>query len=165
MDRIKVTERGLGILLKRQAEVDAKLRDVLSQKGVAYADGGNGWHDNFAFEELTRQEGILSRQLWEMGELITQAVRIPSKPTDISNLSIGHLALLKDDDGNINTYEIVGYSESDTALTPPKIEYRAPIVAPFFGGAVGTEADVRIAGKMKHLTLIEIKEAINVYSS
>lgn len=159
MDKIRMTEHGRKILLDRQAEVETKLREVLSQKGDAYADGGNGWHDNFAFEELTRQEGILSRQLWEMSELITQAIRTPLKQADNSHLSIGHIAVLEDGDGNINTYEIVGYGESDTTFTPPKIEYRAPIIAAFFGSGVGTEAEVKIAGKMKHLTLIEIKEA------
>ncbi len=158
MDKIRVTERGRKILLDRQAEVEKKLRVVLSQKGVAYADGGNGWHDNFAFEELTRQEGILGKQLWEMSELITQAIRTPVKQADNSHLSIGHIAVLEDDDGNVNRYEIVGYGESDTTSIPPKIEYRAPIIIGFFGGVVGSEADVKIAGKMKHLTLIEIME-------
>lgn len=163
MDKIRVTERGRKILLDRQVEVEAKLREVLSQKGDACVDGG-GWHDNFAFEELVRQEGILSKKLWEMSELITQAIRTPSKPVNNSHLSIGHLAVLEDNDGNMNTYEIVGYGEGDLTSSPLKIEYRAPIVVQFFGSSVGAVSEVQIAGKMKHLTLIEIKEIQNVYS-
>lgn len=165
MDKIRMTDRGRKIMFDRQAEVEKKLREVLSQKGDAYVDGGNGWHDNFAFEELTRQEGVLGRQLSEMSELITRSIRTPLKPVENSHLSIGHIATLEDDEGNVNTYEIVGYGESDTTSTPPKIEYRAPIIAQFFDASVGAEAEVKIAGKIKHLTLIEIKEAQNVCSS
>lgn len=163
MNRVRVTERGRKILLARQVELETKLREVLSQKGDACVDGG-GWHDNFAFEELIRQEGVLSKRLWEIIELITQAIITPLKPASNSYLSIGHIAVLEDDDGNINTYEIVGYGESDITFSPPKIEYCAPIIVTFFGGMIGVDADVKIAGKIKHLTLIEIKEIENVYS-
>lgn len=163
MNRVRVTERGRKILLARQVELEMKLREVLLQKGDACVDGG-GWHDNFAFEELIRQEGVLSKRLWEISELITQAIRTPLKPSSILHLSIGHIAVLEDSDGNINTYEVVGFGESDTTFSTPKIEYCAPIISVFFGGMVGAEADVKIAGKMKHLTLIEIKEIENVYS-
>ena len=163
MNSILVTERGQKIMFDRQAEVEKKLQEVLSQKGDAYVDGG-GFHDNFAFEELTRQEGFLSRQLWEISELITQAIRTSSKPVNNHHLSIGHIAVLEEDDGNINSYEIVGYGESNLTSSPLKIEYRAPIVAQFFGAMVGVTAEVQIAGKTKYLTLTEIKEVQNVHS-
>lgn len=156
-DKILVTPRGREIFLERQAKLEKKLKEIVSQKGDAYENGGNGWHDNFAFEELTRQEAMLRSQLHEMSDLLTVATVISEMPAQNSTLSIGHIAVFEDGDGNVNTYEIVGYGEGGAASRPPKIEYRAPVIAPFLGMAVGKTAKLTLAGKLKQLTLIEIK--------
>ena len=113
MSDILMTVNGQKILLVRTAEIEEKLRIVLSQKGDAYENGGNGWHDNFAFEDLTRQEGMLINQLREINGLLAQARVVSSKPDDNTQVKIGHLITLEDDDKVQSSYQIVGYGESD----------------------------------------------------
>lgn len=156
---IYLTSRGYGLLKAKLLEAEQKLKTVLSQKGDAYENGGNGWHDNFSFEQLVREEAMLAGEVSSISKMLQESVRVASEPASTSSVTIGCVVTLEDSDGNTTEYEVVGYGESDVNAVPKKIEYLAPIIALFMGGELGEEHAVRMGGKSKTLRLNNIRRA------
>lgn len=158
MKKVLVTKKGLLDLVKKKVEVYEKLRQAQSQKGEAAEVGGNVWHDNFAFEELERQEHMLNKQIEDLNRIISQAVEVPGRPTGNDMLQIGHLAhIYFKEDNETKIYMIGGYGESDLKASPPVIEYGAPVIRHLFRKTEGTEAKVEIGGRKKTLILMKIE--------
>jgi transcription elongation GreA/GreB family factor len=152
-----LTRVGRDLLIQKISATEAKLVHVMSQKGDAYENGGNGWHDNFAYEQLIREEAMLAGQHASLKDILRNATIVPSVATTIDHVGVGCIIELGDDDGNSTEYEVAGYGETDLSASPKRLEYLAPIIEPFMDGVVGDEHSVRIAGKKTNLTLINIR--------
>ena len=157
---VKVTRNGYNKLVLRKKEFFDQLKKVQGKKGEAAEVGGNVWHDNFAFEELGRQEMMLNKKIADVSLQINSA-EIVQHPVNDQLLQIGHIAVFEFDDGEERKYEIAGFGESDLSINPPKVEYLAPVVKKFIGTEINTSFKVEIGGKIRGITLIEIlrKEA------
>lgn len=154
-DVIKVTKQGYEKLITRKEELFQKLKGVQGGKGYAAETGGNVWHDNFAFEELERQEMVLNKCIADISAQIKRAQIVPPLIND-DFLQIGHVAKLELDDGVEKIFEIVGFGETELEATPPKIEYLAPIVNKFIGAEIGATAEIVINGRKQIITLADI---------
>ncbi len=159
MPSIYVTRKGMDLLTQKLNEAIEKLRQTQGQKGEAYDVGGDNWHDNFAFEELNRQEMMFNRQIANIRALQDQQVLV-SSPTDEEHVQIGHVISLEDEDGSVREFLVAGYGETDLRSNPPMLEYGAPIISPFMGTEVGTEANVQIKGKQTSLLLTAIRKGV-----
>lgn len=156
MKDMLVTRKGIQALQKRRQGYMDRLREVQGQKGPAAEEGT--WHDNFSFEDLVRQEGMLNKQIQDIGQLLEKAVTVPDTPSDIRTLQIGHVAHLYIEDDDMTKVCVVGgIGESDLNANPPVIEYDAPLLAPFFGYDEGHEAIVQIGGIGKNVVLETIE--------
>lgn len=156
-DRIKVTSQGYEKLITRKKELFQKLKDVQGGKGYAAETGGNVWHDNFAFEELERQEVVLNKSIADISAQIRQA-QIIQLPVSNESLQIGHIVKLELNDEEEKIFEIVGFGETNLEVSPPQIEYLAPIVNKFIGTEVGTTIVAKIGGKKQTITLVSISQ-------
>lgn len=154
-----LTKSGKGLLNRKIQEVEKKLLHVMSQKGDAYENGGNGWHDNFAYEQLIREEAMLAGQLASLKDILRNAVIVPNIATTADHVGVGCVIELEDEDGNLIEYEVAGFGETDLLKSPKKLEYLAPIIEPFIDGVVGDEHSVRIAGNKTILTLTNIRRS------
>jgi transcription elongation factor GreA len=152
-----ITQIGKNILSEKIKAVEDKLSVVMSQKGTAYDEGGNGWHDNFAYEQLIREEAMLAGQLASLNDIIRNATVVSSTATGTESVTIGCIVELEDSEGNVSEYEVVGFGETDIKATPKKLEYLAPIIFPFMEGILGDEHTIKIGDKKTLLTLINIK--------
>lgn len=160
VETVKVTQNGYKKLVARKLELFSKLKETQGKKGEAAENGGDGWHDNFSFEQLCHQEMMDNQRIADISKHISR-VELVEDPINDEFLQIGHVASLEFDDGEEREYEIAGFGESDLGATPQKIEYLAPIVRNFVGKEVNTTAKVDIGGKVREITLVEIsrKEA------
>lgn len=156
--KVKMTENGKKLLEAKIADCNERLRVILSQKGDAYENGGNGWHDNFAFEQLTRDEASVASELTRLTNTLHESETISAVPASYDTVQVGCAITLLDQDGKEYQYRIVGYGETDLKSSPKKLEYLAPIVLPFFEEQLDAEHEVKIAGIPKTLTLVSIKE-------
>ena len=155
-DTVKVTQEGYRKLTLRKQEFFDKLRETQGKKGEAAESGGDGWHDNFSFEQLCHQEMMDNRRIADISIQIRRA-ELVDNPINDEFLQIGHIAFFEFDDGEEREYEIAGYGESDLSAIPQKVEYLAPIVRKFIGTEIGTSAKVEIGRKVRQITLVEIK--------
>lgn len=158
MKKILVTKKGFRTLEKRRLKFIEKLKDVQGQKGEAAAIGGNAWHDNFAFEDLVRQENMLNKQIQDAGQIIRMSVIVSDVPQGTKILQIGHIAhLYIENDDMVKVVMVGGFGESDLDVDPPIIDYSAPILKPFYGHEEGYEAIVQIGGVNKSIVLKTIE--------
>lgn len=160
MNKIFVTKKGFQALERKRLKFIERLRDVQGQKGEAAAIGGNAWHDNFAFEDLVRQENMLNKQIQDIGRIIRMTVIVSDVPQGTKILQIGHVAhLYIENDNIVKVVAVGGFGESDLDANPPVIDYGAPILKPFYGHEEGYEAIVQLGGVNKSVILktIEIR--------
>lgn len=133
-----------------------QLRSVQKQKGPAAEEGT--WHDNFSFESLVRQEGMLSKQTQEAKQLLDSAKLISGTPSGTQTLQIGHVARLYFvEDDTCKEIVVGGFGETDLSVSPPVIDYEAPLLKPFFGHEVGHEETVQLGTKFTEIVLETIK--------
>ena len=100
----------------------------------------------------------LNLKQWEVKAILegnkTQLVK-PVKHT--RTLCIGHEAVICVGEENEKNVCVVGVHESDLQTTPPRLEYTAPLVAPFIGKKVGHTITLPIKGNDTVVQLIAIK--------
>lgn len=155
-EKILVTRAGYEKLLAERQNLYDQLRNIQGQKGEAADVGGNAWHDNFSFEELVRQETMTNASIGLLQKKMAEMTMV-DKPRGNDILQIGHHAVITFEDGEERTYEIAGYGESNLDSQPPKLEYLAPIIRPFFAKEIGTEAKITIQGVARSAELTAIK--------
>jgi transcription elongation GreA/GreB family factor len=150
------TRDGAERLYKQKQDLVTRLLNTQRQKGAAAETGGNQWHDNFSFEDLSRQEMMLNDQIRALNEKLSQMVVLDRLPVNTSRLRIGFIATLTVD-GESRKIRIGGYEDSDASLDPPVVSYNAPLVAELMGEEAGFEITVNIAGQERHVVLEAIK--------
>lgn len=161
MVAVYVTQKGLNILTQRLSGAVEKLKQTQSQKAEAAEIGGDNWHDNFAFEELLRQETMLNAQIAEIRK-VQDSVQVVEGPRDCDSLQIGHLATLENEEGEQKSYVVGGYGETDLKSDPPTLEYNAPMIKAFLGMPEGVEMDIIIRGRSKTFMLTKISKVEEV---
>jgi transcription elongation GreA/GreB family factor len=158
MSQILVTKNGLAALEVRRVQLMDELKAIQGQKGEAAEVGGNVWHDNFAFEELVRQENILNKQIRDVSGLLKIAIVVPDIPTDTHTLQVGHLARLYiEEEDRVQEVVVGGFGETDLKSIPPIIDYNAPLLEAFQGHEQGHEAVVQLGGVSKTVILESIQ--------
>jgi len=144
-------------------ETIKKLEDEYKQKGKESTEGSSvgDWHDNFAFEEATRQMTMLSNRIQEFKRILNNAEILPEKhkPSKISKVIIGCKVTLETEEGETKNYFIGSHTifrkESQTEDFEI-ISYMSPLARAVMGKEVDDEAYLIIKGKKKLFTIIEI---------
>lgn len=162
MSPVYVTKIGLGLLNQRLEDAVGKLKFAQSQKAEAADVGGDNWHDNFAFEDLLRQEMMHNKQITDIRAIQDKLILVED-PQSTSIVQIGHIIKVEDENGSSKEFRVGGYGETNLHTIPPTLEYGAPVISQFMGTSVGAEVDVQIRGKLTSYLLVEIrKEESNV---
>lgn len=156
MSKLYFTRAGRDRIIRQQQELFDNLRSIQKQKGESVTTGGNEWHDNFSFEQLTLKEQMISAQISEINEKIDRMFVVEEIATNTNKLRIGHLAVL-DVEGETKIYLVGGFEDSDTNANPPVISYLAPLISQFIGEERGFVAEVQIEGELKRVVLQDIK--------
>lgn len=154
--KIKIlTKKGLENAQSNLRVLEQKLKDVLAQKGEAAETGGNVWHDNFAFEDLIREEQMLKSQINDLKQLIKDA-EIVEEDAAGEIVGIGSRVILTfNGEKQKSEYQITGLMESNPQEN--RIAYDSPLGNAILGAHKG-EIREFIAGKNKKLVqIIDIK--------
>ena len=159
MKQIFATRNGRQALEARRQELFDRLKAIQKQKGPAVEEVT--WHDNFSFEQLIREENAVSKQLRDIRDTLDAVAIVPDTPRGTETLQIGHIAhLYIEDDDVVKVIVVGGFGESNLTVTPPVIDYTAPLLEPFYGHGEGHEASIQLGGVSKNVILetIELKE-------
>ncbi len=159
-DPILMTPDGIRNLRRKLEALERRLREVVRQKGEAAVVGGNVWHDNFAFEQLEREERMLSWQIAQHKELLARA-KVVTPPAGSDTVQIGTCVELEFDDGRVKTLTIGGPMESEPSAGI--ISYQSPLGRALLGARVGEIREYAVEGRRIAVTIRRIgtREALD----
>lgn len=108
---MKLTKKEAENLLKEIKEKEKELRNLRKYKGEAAENEGDGWHDNFAFEQTEIEERMLINQISEMQEVF-KSIEIIEGVCTGATVQLGNTVTVEltfgEDDKEILTFYITG---------------------------------------------------------
>ena len=163
--KIYVDQAGYEQLLKNIEVLKEKIRQNNLEKGEAYSGAvGDGWHDNFAFDEANRQERMLLGQLQEYYDQLSKIVIIEQSQDDISKIDIGDIVsvniILSSREAEPMQFKLVATLGATLDQEIPEVTINSPMGKAVYGKTVGAETSykvgernfkVQIIGKDKEL--------------
>ncbi len=105
------------------SSVEKTINDLSRQIQQAIEDGGDSWHDNFSYEEITRQIRMQDTRLSEL-KLPLQNCKIIESTKIISHVTISAMVTIEIDNQH-KSFRIEGYGYVD--LKSNIISYNTPI--------------------------------------
>jgi transcription elongation factor GreA len=154
MEKLYYTRRGADRLRNEIAEIKDKLKQYGKRKGQTL-DQGETWHDNAEFEEIVRQERMLSERAKELMEKLGRMVLVENPPPNCDKVRLGHVVKLLIN-GENKMIQIAGCDESEPDAVPALISYQAPLARAIMGKEVGDKARINIGGNLLELEIEEI---------
>ena len=129
MSKIYLDENGYNEYLKEIDAIKEKIKKNSSDITEYQSDDayGDGWHDNFAYEEAMKKENMLFREL-ETKMKGLENIEIVKTSSNKDEVSLNSIVTLKfDDSDEVEEYQLTGGSSSNTNLKIPAITLNSPL--------------------------------------
>lgn len=129
------TPKGHTSFREKIEDVKKELVSVKFQMGDAAENGGDGWHDNFSFEQLQIQSQALHKRISEL-ESVLSNIKIVEPIINSKKIAIGSkVKILRNN--QMEEWEIGGYGESD--LAKKILSYNTPLGEKLIGKKPGED--------------------------
>lgn len=130
MEKMYLDENGYQEYLKEIDKIREKLKQNSSDISEFMSDDayGDGWHDNFAYEQAMVKENMLRRELENKLKGLDNIVIIKNKNnSNKSKVELGMIVDIEFADNSIETYLITGALSSDIFEKIPAITINSPL--------------------------------------
>lgn len=147
-----ITQRGKKILEEKILKQKSLIKEIQSEKEIAYSSSGDGWHDNPGFNNLLLAEELAIKELKKL-EIELSNSMVFEKDITNQQVSIGSIVkfkiyYFKNNTENEMLFEIVGNGESD--IKNNLLSYNSPLGLVLLNCKIGDEKIANIpAGKIK----------------
>jgi transcription elongation GreA/GreB family factor len=157
MTRQYLTPGGAERLRRRIAAARAAYQAVVDDNPAALESGDtSGWHDNFAFEENQRQMHQLARQVRELETLLGQINVVPVPKAVDERVILGSRVRWRFLEESVErTCWISGWDDGEPDRG--RVSYNSPLGAALVGAEPGEEREVRLAGSVRKIEVIEVE--------
>ena len=140
-EKIYLDEKGYESLQKDINKKKEELEELRKSRSDAYENGGDGFHDNFAFEELERKERQLIKTLTEREELLERAVLVDiqkdEKVVDVND--VVSLTIDFGDKKETGVYRLIGTIDIDDHEDIISITLNSPLGKAIYLSSVGKD--------------------------
>ena len=139
-----------------------KLAQIRDDKNSAYASDTNTWHDNFAYEQLTREEKQTNKFLTDLSSEFgnMQIVSVKSNNNDFKTVGLYCYVCVRQE--NLTTgetvekqFDIVPLGGED--ITKNIYAYNAPLIKPLMGLAPGDDVTVTLPIGEIQITILSVE--------
>lgn len=160
MDEILVDEEGYKQYFEELDKLK-NLRLLIAVKGgeACKEAVGDGWHDNFAYEEAMREERNMASRIEQMlkEQKLLKIVKKRSMEKNIVNIGdTVKLAIQYDeDDIEIEFVKLTGKYKTDTDLEIKEISLNSPIGKAIFGKKINSSVSCVVNGKEISVNILE----------
>jgi transcription elongation GreA/GreB family factor len=138
-------------------EIQTRIKIIGKDMGRSAQEGGETFHDNFAFEDGERQQFMWSSQLRTLLEIKNDArVVEPAKGDMVALGRAVHLEYL--DTGQRRTIRIGSYMIFTKRVGEEIISYNAPLAHMLMGGKRGETREGVIGGKEREFLILEVSQ-------
>lgn len=129
MSKILLDEKGYQEYLDQIEEIRKRINENAKNMAEYASDDayGDGWHDNFAYEEATRIESALYQELNDKLKGLNE-IEIIKEDKETNKVSIGAIVKVRfDNDDEIEEYHITGNTTSDINDDNSSITINSPL--------------------------------------
>jgi hypothetical protein len=159
--KVFVTKEHIEKTIARLKQLKEILDGIRKEKNISFEGDTNTWHDNFAYESLTREEKMAETNYFKAAKDFDDYVLIERIPTTEPS-AVELYCLVKVSEENTATLE---KSEKTIGLVPWGAEdyknliypYNAPIALPLMGAKIGEERIVTIPMGSFKMKVLEIR--------
>ncbi|MBC8500323.1 MAG: GreA/GreB family elongation factor [Nanoarchaeota archaeon] len=146
------TKQGLDNYKEYLEGLENRLKELQLQVGVV-TEGTNTWHDNAGYDHLVMDIRVADIRLNEAMAPIRN-IELVTYPSSVDHVMIGSEVAFSID-GQVNTYEIVGYGEDD--FDKFRILYNAPIIQKLMGHKKGDKYEAEFMGEKQEIEVLDVK--------
>lgn len=160
MSKIYLDEKGYNEYLKEIDAIKEKIKQNSSDITEYQSDDayGDGWHDNFAYEEAMKKENMLFHEL-EVKMKGLKNIEIVKESANENEVNINKIVSLKfDDNDEIEKYQLTGGSSSNTSLKIPSITLNSPLGKAIYKKKINDKFKYDIDGNTVTGIIVEIGE-------
>jgi transcription elongation factor GreA len=137
-------KRDLEVALKKRAEAGERLKEAFQPGDI---------EDNPEYEQAKEEVGLLDSRIYELQEMIGRAQII--KDTHSSIAQPGSTIEVVDNEGDVETYHLVGAVESDPSAG--RISVESPVGRALVGKKKGDKITVSVPAGSLTLTIKAVK--------
>lgn len=159
--KIFVTKEYFDKSQRKVRELQERLAQIRSDKTAAYTEDTNTWHDNFAYEHLTREEKQTEKLVADLLADLDNMLVVPrNKPASTETVGLYCWVYVTQENEEIGVQTecrlgIVPLGAED--IPQQKYAYNMPLVHPLVGLSVGDETTVRVPSGEIHMTIQTIE--------
>ncbi len=151
---ILMTYAGLRALEDELEELKTVKRKEVAEK-IKVARGYGDLSENSEYDEAKNEQGFVESRIATLEKMLKYARVIDEDDLSTDAVGIGTHVKLKDEDGDIEEYDITGSTEADPANG--KISDESPVGAALIGQKVGQTVDITLPnGLVTSYTVLEI---------
>lgn len=137
-----------------------KIKELGKDMGKSCQEGAETFHDNFAYENGSREQYMWSGQIRKLIQIRNNA-RVVSKSdrSDNYKVSLGNIVTIEDEDtGEVRVITISSYMVfSQQTVGQEVISYNAPMSRVLIGKEVGETIEFVISKKSKNFRILKIE--------
>ena len=169
MEEILVDELGYKQFFDELEKLKEKLASIASEGSDAYKDAiGDGWHDNFAFEEAKRNERDISAKINKMINERSKLKIVESKEGDNNIINIGDVIklLIKYDVDDVEEYtlKVTGKYIPDSKDLVQEISLNSPLGKALYMQDINSDLSYEVNGRKIQIEVIEFFKSGNIVS-
>lgn len=152
-----VTYAGLTKLEYELDQLKTVRRKDVAEK-IKVARGYGDLSENSEYDEAKNEQGMVESRIAELEAMLKNIRVIDEEELTTEHVMVGSHVKVKDDDGDVDEYDIVGSTEADPVNG--KISDESPIGAAIMGHGVGDKVEVHLpSGAVVHYEVVEITKA------
>lgn len=140
-------------------ELDKEIQKLIRQRAEAGQEIGKScqessetFHDNFHFDEATREFQMHSIRLKEYKRMREAALVVVPKQT--GHVEIGTLVTIEEEDGTTLSFRVGSYR---VFCDPNAVSYKSPLAKIVLGARIGDIRTGQIHGKTKKLVVLNLE--------
>ena len=159
--KIFVTKEYFDESQRKVRELQERLAQIRSDKTAAYTEDTNTWHDNFAYEHLTREEKQTEKLLADLIADLDNMLIVPTdKPASTETVGLYCWVCVSQESEENGTETrcrlgIVPLGAED--ISKKLYAYNMPLVQPLLGLTIGDETTVRVPSDEIRTTVLSIE--------
>lgn len=143
--------------------IKKQLSNLRKEKADAYENGGDGFHDNFAFEDAERVERGILYEIQEKTAQLDRIVIVEKKAEDVVEINdILSLTITSPKSVTTNLYKLIATFQLPTGEEPYiNVSLNSPIGQAIFHKNIGEEVKCNINGNETLITIgNKVKEEV-----
>ena len=154
---LRLTKKEAEAMKRTIEQKEKELKNLRLYKGSAYENEGDGFHDNFAFEQAEIKERGLLREIAILQKNLAEATIVEHKPDSSGKVTLGSKVMLSlkfGDEVEEDAYIITG---GDGDISQNLISEKSPLAMCIMGQMEGFEGKYSVGSNTTIVKILKVE--------